>query len=180
VRYNPYAVKRLYRILLNALTALSLTLFAATLVLWVRGYFTYEVIGFRGHGKRAWIESSSGSLATFAVSSSEPSYEDLGWYWRIANVPEPIPEPIELSWGRFGFGVVSKRAGNRHVRAAFAPTWSVAVVTAVLPVVRVICRWDRKRRLKPGHCSACGYDLRATPEQCPECGAIPASFGSNQ
>jgi hypothetical protein len=169
-------VRRLLRILLNALTALSLILLLATVALWVRGYFKYEVIGFRGHGKQAWIESSSGSFATFAVSSSEPLYEDLGWYWRVAGVPEPIPEPIQLSWSRFGFGVVSKRLGTRHVRAAFTPSWSVAVVTAVLPVVRVICRWDRKRRPKPGHCPACGYDLRATPERCPECGAIPTDL----
>jgi hypothetical protein len=65
-------MKRLRRILLNVLTVLSLILFAATLVLWVRGYFTYEVIGFRGPCETAWIESSAGSLATFAVSSSEP------------------------------------------------------------------------------------------------------------
>ncbi|MFI5382311.1 MAG: hypothetical protein ACHRHE_23695 [Tepidisphaerales bacterium] len=57
------------------------------------------------------------------------------------------------------------------------PFWLVLPVV-FLPATLLPLEWHiRSRRWRiedlrrQGHCTSCGYDLRATPERCPECGA---------
>jgi rubrerythrin len=58
------------------------------------------------------------------------------------------------------------------------PAWLAAAVTAMLPAFwarrTVVARRLRRtaRRRDCGQCERCGYDLRATPGRCPECGAV--------
>jgi hypothetical protein len=54
------------------------------------------------------------------------------------------------------------------------PTWCVATATLVLPGVEVARRVRKRRRAAGATCAACGYDLCATPDRCPECGAASA------
>ena len=55
----------------------------------------------------------------------------------------------------------------------------LAAAAAVYPVVHLVRQAVRvsreRRRRRQNRCAACGYDLRATPGACPECGAMPGA-----
>jgi hypothetical protein len=50
------------------------------------------------------------------------------------------------------------------------PYWAVALLSAFLPGIRARRAYRRYRRCQRGCCVNCGYDLRASPLRCPECG----------
>jgi hypothetical protein len=85
---------------------------------------------------------------------------------------------------RLGFGCISGQfttlSHASHVRwwRAVCPTWAVATALALPAALGLIVGRRRERRNKKGVCARCGYDLRATRDRCPECGAMPKSVST--
>lgn len=51
------------------------------------------------------------------------------------------------------------------------PVWFVAPLLLVMPLVQMRALWRSWHRRRQRLCNGCGYDLRASRERCPECGA---------
>jgi hypothetical protein len=77
-----------------------------------------------------------------------------------------------------GFGheyqVAHSWAGHfEDVRIVAFPLWLPLTVFLIVPAWWLVRFIRSLRRDRTGLCLVCGYDLRATPGRCPECGAVP-------
>ncbi len=63
---------------------------------------------------------------------------------------------------------------NRSIQVWGITHWVVAIVL-MLPLAWCLRRQYKARQLLGGFCRGCGYDLRATPDRCPECGRQTAT-----
>ena len=159
-------------------SVVSLALSVGTAVLWVRGYGRFDSF-FVFRGSRGWfLDSHAGSLSVVTLWSRYPlcpgwrvehladpaiAYEDLPPRWRMAG----------FKWRRIRFVLEPGDTMPSHVFNVYtAPCWSPTLVSlvALLLTTRVILR---SRTLRANQCKSCGYDLRATPDRCPECGYVP-------
>ena len=176
------AVRRLLRILLNALTILSLVLCLASAILWARSFGRIYALGWTqppgpdGGGDYVSGNFSGGGAALAVGWMSARAFGSRppgGWFWWRDDRP-PIRYAGGMPANRWGWGRDSFRNADLRYHAIVFPGWLPAVGFTALPLARGALLVRRRRRVREGHCKKCGYDLRATPDRCPECGGIPA------
>ncbi len=60
-----------------------------------------------------------------------------------------------------------------HATPQLQCLWLIsAPLTFLFALLAHRAKRELKRRMRLGLCLQCGYDLRATPDRCPECGAV--------
>jgi hypothetical protein len=70
----------------------------------------------------------------------------------------------------YWFGIEIPPDFGRWLKDAYLP---IVIVLMMLVITLAGTWWGTRRSRADGFCAACGYDLRATPDRCPECGTVP-------
>ena len=193
-------MKRLPRLLLGAATLASLVLCAVTVALWVRSYTWRDSIA-HIHSRRAgdgvendqWrLVSEAGRLGVVrrevrpTPGSMLEGYlmgraDDTAGRPYVRMEAQPISPPGWLNHpAASGWGPVRWAADTRPMVVDRATSfgvahWAVVGLLAIAPAVSAWSAHRARRRLRRGdRCAACGYDLQATPDRCPECGTPAA------
>jgi len=195
------------RRLLPLLTLLSLLLWVTVLILCVRGAGV-GIDAWRPNGT-TMVQYRAGVVARprkgMPRTLQFQSKRDVHFGWAptaISRGPQPDrligmgserPVPGRQRWDayrtlleRLGFEGESGRitlGTHRFIDYGWMtiPVWLPLVVFAIPPAAWAWHQLARRRRNNLGLCRRCGYDLRATPGRCPECGtqADPApAFGN--
>jgi hypothetical protein len=121
------------------------------------------------------VTSTRGVLTVFWNGRHDESWPLNGLQWSVADLSAAAPtaRPTATLWERLDFTYDDLTGPVRSAGSGWRltlPHWAVAAPLAVLPVVWLVLRWRSRRRHRVGCCQKCGYDLRATPDRCPECG----------
>jgi hypothetical protein len=149
-------MKDIRRWLFSALASLSTLLSAAAGVAW----FECRSIGSIANAPSIQIESDP--YCGIALG-----YKGAVFIRNLADGPERF-----VDWSALAGGTIYDHSGR--VFFITVDYWLIIILGAAPLLWWGIRSKNRAgKRAKPGSCLHCGYDLRATPDRCPECGNVP-------
>jgi hypothetical protein len=152
-------------------SALSLVFFVATCIMWIRSYrfgdrllwtawpFNHPING------KMWNPEISTECACVYLEMWRTNVDDSDnpiAYRAYRIQPNYHPRPKFSAGHPFGW-----------LWFMSVPVWFFSAIFLLMPTIWCLSALIRKKMRAVGHCHDCGYDLRATPDRCPECGTIP-------
>jgi hypothetical protein len=187
-------------LLFNVLAVVSLALCVTAIVLWWNSYSVWDTYFFIKENTpnrqilTYWMDRDYGIIALGVSQRRFDSARDAEIFAAYYHHPDgfqkdPVPTnigtffPSSPFWNRLGFGFLYEAPFRSSDPGPVAPLisrwgiyfpyWFIVLLTAILPLMAIRATLKHRGNSHDALCRKCGYDLRATPDRCPECGTIP-------
>jgi len=160
-------VRRLAQHFLLVGAVASTLLLLGVMWLWMRNLRGVDFVEYGGNGKWLVKVISGHGTVDFLVIPRWPQEEEF----RVGRYDTYVYYGTRYSKRVLGFGtdVQWPEYGGRYVNV---PHWFVVLLISGMGFWFGRAWWKRRGRGTAGKCRICGYDMRATPQRCPECGAL--------
>ncbi len=151
----------------NLICLISLSTSAAIAWLWIRSYhyppldFVTVVSRHRSYG----IGTARGGIISF-LQQERSDY--------------PANDPDDMFADRLGFRYIRATSLGLRRWNLVIPFWILMLGTLTPPLFDWRHRRIAWKMRQLRQCQTCGYDLRATPDRCPECGTMPEHRTANE
>jgi hypothetical protein len=152
--------------------------------------YAVAVLWLASYGPEKWRAVASGTRPHYFFLISDEGRICLYWKTRppySGGSYEPAILPLDHEALGFGFtyqdpadgGDLPRGSVNRGI--AF-PHWFAMIALLTFPLALRRAARRSARGARSGRCIQCGYDLRASPTRCPECGVVaaPSPRGSSR
>jgi len=143
------------------MTVAAVLLAVLVSLLWCRSLFVRDYIVVEWSGRAIDLQSFPHCLYLRSLGNVSPLPLTFELYVKVPQVYAAAASLIP-------------KCGNGAYGSFYAsvPYWLLLVLLSIPPDYRVMKKLAAKRRSLQRRCLSYGYDLRATPARCPECGAV--------
>lgn len=149
-------------------------------VLWLRSYRVSDGWVWRTATSGVYISSLRGEIR-WERETFPPAYSRSSLFPFPAGYcssPSATAPPLGISPGWFAFGMRGRARmwlfppamGTGRIQVLYIPDYYPLAIGLLLSLTWVLLALRTRHRVRAGLCRRCGYDLRASPDRCPECG----------